>query len=80
MKKSLYIKLATLLIKTDIIREKRNKNRMVNSLPLHSDYLLKDIGVTKEGYIPETGEPDCVKAKRRVRHIKRVLNVRILAS
>ena len=80
MKKSLYIKLATLLIKTDIIREKRNKNRMVNSLPLHSDYLLKDIGVTKEGYIPETGEPDCVKAKRRVRRIKRVLNVRILAS
>ena len=80
MKKSLYLKLATLLIKADVIREKRNKNRMVNSLPLHSDHLLKDIGVTKEGYILETGEPDSVKAKRRVRHIKRVLNMRISAS
>lgn len=80
MKKSLYLKLATLLIKADVVREKRNKNRIVNSLPLHSDYLLKDIGVTKEGYILEAGEPDCVKAKRRVRHIKRVLNIRISAS
>ena len=77
MKKSLYLKLAMLLVKADVAREKRNKKYIINSLPLRSDYLLKDIGVTKEGHLLEAGEPDCVKAKRRIRHMKRILNIRI---
>ncbi|WP_038173914.1 MULTISPECIES: hypothetical protein [Vibrio] len=81
MSHSVYLKLATLLIKADLRREDRQWKRKIRrdayQIPWNNAYLLKDIGLEQDGRPIGTSEPDIVKAKRRVRHLRRVLSARI---
>lgn len=81
MSHSVYLKLATLLIKADLRREDRQWKRKIRrdayEIPWSNAYLLKDIGLEQDGRLIGTSEPDIVIAKRRVRHLRRVLSARI---
>ncbi|GLS89801.1 hypothetical protein GCM10007916_08680 [Psychromonas marina] len=75
MRQSLYIILATTLIKADIyneLRKKRNLQRAARiHLQHHSTHLMRDIGLQVDGF--DVGEkfPPSVKAKKTVRHLRR---------
>ncbi|MFM2588924.1 DUF1127 domain-containing protein [Vibrio sp. TBV020] len=82
MSHSVYLKLATVLVKADLKREerewKRKLRRSAYDLPWNNAHLLRDIGLEQDGRPIGFTEPDCVKAERRVRHLRRVLSARIL--
>ncbi|EKO3826909.1 DUF1127 domain-containing protein [Vibrio harveyi] len=82
MRHSIYLKLATVLLKADLKREEKQWQRMVrrssHDIPWTNEHLLKDIGLDKDGRSTRTNVPDAVKVDRRVRHLRRVLTSRIL--
>ncbi|EDP57516.1 hypothetical protein [Vibrio sp. AND4] len=82
MRHSIYLKLATLLLKADLKREEKQWQRMVrrsaHDIPWTNEHLLKDIGLDADGRSAKTSVPDAVKVDRRVRHLRRVLTSRIL--
>lgn len=81
MSHSVYLTLATLLVKADLRREerqwKRKLRRSAFDIPWDNAHLLRDIGLEQDGRPVGTTEPDSVKAERRVRHLRRVLSARI---
>jgi uncharacterized protein YjiS (DUF1127 family) len=81
MRHSIYLKLATVLLKADLKREEKQWQRMVrrnvHQIPWTNEHLLKDIGLDKEGRSNHVSVPDAVKVERRVRHLRRVLTARI---
>ncbi|UUM30143.1 DUF1127 domain-containing protein [Vibrio japonicus] len=81
MNHSLYLKLATVLIKADLRREerawKRKLRRSSFDIPWHNKHLLKDIGLDLDGRQVGTSEPENVTVERRIRHLRRVLSMRI---
>ena len=82
MSHSVYLKLATVLVKADLKREEREWKRKVRrsayDIPWNNAHLLRDIGLEQDGRPVGFTEPDSVKAERRIRHLRRVLSVRIL--
>ncbi|MEF1327721.1 DUF1127 domain-containing protein [Vibrio sp. M260121] len=82
MRHSIYLKLATVLLKADLKREEKQWQRMVrrssHDIPWINEHLLKDIGLDKDGRSTQASVPDAVKVERRVRHLRRVLTSRIL--
>ncbi|CAH1536577.1 conserved hypothetical protein [Vibrio owensii] len=82
MRHSIYLKLATVLVKADLKREEKQWQRMVrrssHDIPWTNEHLLKDIGLDKDGRSTQASVPDAVKIERRVRHLRRVLTSRIL--
>ena len=82
MRHSIYLKLATVLLKADLKREEKQWQRMVrrnaHQIPWTNEHFLKDIGLDKDGRSTRTSVPDAVKVDRRVRHLRRVLTSRIL--
>ncbi|MCG9598362.1 DUF1127 domain-containing protein [Vibrio sp. Isolate25] len=81
MSHSVYLKLATLLVKADLRREEREWKRRVRRsafhIPWENERLLRDIGLERDGRPVGHTEPDSVKAERRIRHLRRVLSARI---
>ncbi|WP_394248987.1 DUF1127 domain-containing protein [Vibrio profundi] len=81
MRHSIYLKLATLLVRADLRREEkvwqRKLRRSAHNLPWDNAHLLKDIGLESDGRPIGFSEPEAVKAERRVRHLRRVLSARI---
>ncbi|EEX95422.1 hypothetical protein VIOR3934_12485 [Vibrio orientalis CIP 102891 = ATCC 33934] len=81
MSHSVYLKLATVLVKADLKREerewKRKLRRSAYDLPWENARLLRDIGLEQDGRPIGFSEPDSVKAERRIRHLRRVLSARI---
>lgn len=81
MHHSVYLKLATLLVKADLRREhqqwRRKIRRSALDLPWNNAHLLRDIGLEQDGRPIGFSEPDSVKAERRIRHLRRVLSARI---
>ncbi|CAH1595626.1 conserved hypothetical protein [Vibrio owensii] len=82
MRHSIYLQLATVLLKADLKREEKQWQRMVrrssHDIPWTNEHLLKDIGLDKDGRSTQASVPDAVKVERRVRHLRRVLTSRIL--
>ncbi|NOH81274.1 DUF1127 domain-containing protein [Vibrio sp. RE86] len=82
MSHSVYLKLATVLVKADLKREEREWKRKVRrsayDIPWNNAHLLRDIGLEQDGRPVGFTEPDSVKAERRIRHLRRVLSARIL--
>ncbi len=81
MRHSIYLTLATLLIKADLKSEEREWQRTVrrssHDVPWTNVHLLRDIGLDREGRVTQTSVPEAVKVERRVRHLRRVLTARI---
>ncbi len=81
MRHSIYLKLATLLLKADLKREEnewqRKVRRSAHDIPWTNTHLLKDIGLDLDGRSTRVSVPDTVKVERRVRHLRRVLTARI---
>jgi len=81
MRHSIYLKLATLLVRADLRREEkvwqRKIRRSAHNLPWDNAHLLRDIGLESDGRPIGFSEPEAVKAERRVRHLRRVLSARI---
>ncbi|CAE6964247.1 hypothetical protein ACOMICROBIO_GDFFDHBD_04305 [Vibrio sp. B1REV9] len=82
MRHSIYLKLATLLVKADLIREEKQWQRAVRrsskNIPWLNAHMLRDMGLDAEGRAILTRTPDEVQVDRRVRHLRRVLTSRIL--
>ncbi|MBW3697075.1 DUF1127 domain-containing protein [Vibrio sp. T187] len=81
MRHSIYLKLATVLVRADLRREEkawqRKLRRSAYDLPWNNAHLLRDIGLESDGRPVGFSEPEAVKAERRVRHLRRVLSARI---
>ncbi|MDP2573918.1 DUF1127 domain-containing protein [Vibrio penaeicida] len=81
MRHSIYIQLATFLVKADINREdrawKRRVKRAQHNIPWHNSHLLQDIGLDPEGRQIGANEQPSATAERRVRHLRRLLRTRI---
>ncbi|WP_261882592.1 DUF1127 domain-containing protein [Vibrio pelagius] len=81
MRHSVYLKLATVLIRADLRHEervwRRKVRRSVYDLPWENPHLLKDIGLEVDGRPIGLSEPETVTIERRVRHLRRVLSARI---
>ncbi|MEZ8311196.1 DUF1127 domain-containing protein [Vibrio splendidus] len=81
MRHSVYLKLATVLIRADLRREEREWQRKVRrssyDLPWNNTHLLRDIGLEVDGRPIGFSEPEVVTIERRVRHLRRVLSARI---
>ncbi|MGO1190240.1 DUF1127 domain-containing protein [Vibrio casei] len=80
MRHSIYIQLATLLIKADIKRDenawKRKIRRSQYEIPWHNEHLLRDIGLDITGRpLGEKSRPPA-KAERRVSLMRRLLQAR----
>ncbi|OEF22593.1 hypothetical protein [Vibrio rumoiensis] len=80
MRHSIYIQLATLLIKVDIKREenawKRKVRRSQYEIPWHNEYLLRDIGLDSTGRPLGEVSRSPVKVERRVSLMRRLLQAR----
>lgn len=81
MSHSIYLKLATVLVKADLRREerawKRKVRRSAYEIPWHNEHLLRDIGLDLDGRPIGRSEAPKAKAERRIRHLRRVLTARI---
>ncbi|WP_261885263.1 DUF1127 domain-containing protein [Vibrio pomeroyi] len=81
MRHSVYLKLATVLIRADLRREEREWQRKVRrssyDLPWNNTHLLRDIGLEVDGRPIGFSEPEVVTIERRLRHLRRVLSARI---
>ncbi|CAM2949336.1 DUF1127 domain-containing protein [Vibrio mytili] len=81
MRHSIYLKLATLLLKADLKREEKEWQRKVrrsaHDIPWANPHLLRDIGLDEDGRSTQASVPDAVKIERRVRHLRRALTSRI---
>lgn len=81
MSHSIYLKLATFLLKADLHREERLLKRRIRraafQIPVYNDHLLRDIGLEKDGRFIGHTVPSSVKTQRRIRHLRRALSARI---
>lgn len=81
MRHSLYLRLATLLIKADFDREEREWKRKVRKvqyeIPWGNEYLLKDIGLYIDGRTISDLEVPAIKTERQIRHLRRLVRLRI---
>ncbi|OCH14066.1 MULTISPECIES: DUF1127 domain-containing protein [unclassified Aliivibrio] len=81
MRHSLYLRLATLLIKADFSREEREWKRSVRKaqyeIPWGNEYLLKDIGLHLDGRTINDLEVPAIKTERQIRHLRRLIRLRI---
>lgn len=81
MRHSLYLQLATVLVRADLRREERvwraKVRRSVHAIPWDNAFLLRDVGLDVDGRPLGLSEPEAVTAERRVRHLRRVLSSRI---
>jgi hypothetical protein len=81
MRHSLYLHLATLLIKADFAREEREWKRKVRKvryeIPFGNEYLLKDIGLHFDGRTINDLEIPAIKAERQMRHLRRLVRLKI---
>ncbi|MGO2405637.1 hypothetical protein [Vibrio litoralis] len=81
MRHSIYIQLATLLIKAELKREQnawlRKVRRAQYELPLHSEHLLRDIGLDRTGRPLGESLPVGNKAERRVTLMRRIFRTRL---
>lgn len=82
MSHSVYLKLATVLVKADLRREEREWKRKVRrsafDIPWENAHLLRDIGLEHDGRPMGVSLPDSVIVERRMRHLRRVLTTRLL--
>ncbi|MCS0378165.1 DUF1127 domain-containing protein [Vibrio diabolicus] len=82
MRHSIYLQLATLLLKADLKREEKEWQRTIrhtaHDVPWTNVHLLRDIGLDSDGRSTRANVPDAVKVERRVRHLRRVLTSRIM--
>ncbi|HAS61941.1 MAG TPA: DUF1127 domain-containing protein [Vibrio sp.] len=82
MSHSIYLKLATVLVKADLRREERawlrKVRRSAHEIPWQNEHLLRDIGLDKEGRPLGNSLAPEVKAERHIRHLRRVLTSRIV--
>lgn len=82
MSHSVYLKLATILVKADLRREEREWKRKVRrsafDIPWENAHLLRDIGLEHDGRPMGVSLPDSVIVERRMRHLRRVLTTRLL--
>ncbi|WP_047049769.1 hypothetical protein [Vibrio mexicanus] len=81
MRHSIYLKLATLLVRADLRHEEREWKRKVRrsayDIPWDNPHLLRDIGLESDGRAIGHTMPEHIKVERRVRHLRRVLSSRI---
>ena len=74
MRPSIYILLATLLIKADIYNEIRKKEKRLRPQQVDSQYLtthmMRDIGIQSDGFIVGERFPSAMKAHRTVRYFR----------
>ncbi|MEI8635031.1 DUF1127 domain-containing protein [Vibrio sp. PP-XX7] len=79
MRHSLYLSLATLLIRADLRREERRWKRKVRAcdIPWGNAHLLRDIGLESNGYHIGECMPEEERVARRVRSIRRLILLRI---
>lgn len=81
MKHSIYLTLATVLVKADLRREdrawKRKVRRSAYDIPWQNAHLLRDIGLDIDGRPLGRSEAPQRKVERRIRHLRRVLTARI---
>lgn len=81
MRQSLFIILATTLIKADIhneLRKKRKLQRAIRVKCLHFNaHLMRDIGLQPDGFAIGEKFPPSVKAKRTVRHLRHFYALKI---
>ncbi|RSD27900.1 DUF1127 domain-containing protein [Vibrio pectenicida] len=81
MSQSVYLKLATFLVKADLRLENRKWKRRVRRAafhaPVNNSHLMHDIGLEADGRFIADTVPDNVKTERRIRHLRRVLSLRI---
>ncbi|MFY2509626.1 DUF1127 domain-containing protein [Vibrio pectenicida] len=81
MSHSVYLKLATFLVKADLRLENRKWKRRVRRAafhaPVNNSHLMRDIGLEADGRFIADTVPDNVKTERRIRHLRRVLSLRI---
>jgi hypothetical protein len=82
MSHSVYLKLATVLVKADLRREervwKRKVRRSSHDIPWENAHLLRDIGLEVDGRTIGVSLPEAVKVERRMRHLRRVISTRLL--
>ncbi len=76
MRQSIYLILATTLIKADIYNEQRKKRKqqrpqLLNDLFL-SEHLMRDIGLQPDGSVINDTIPAAAKAKKTVCHLRRL--------
>ncbi|PWI32098.1 DUF1127 domain-containing protein [Vibrio albus] len=78
MKQSFYIQLAIFFVKADLRREERQWQRKVRrsayDIPWHSEHLLRDIGLDREGRA--TSASNAAIAEHRVHHYRRIISSR----
>ncbi|MDD9175604.1 DUF1127 domain-containing protein [Aliivibrio finisterrensis] len=81
MRHSLYLRLATLLIKADLAREEREWKRKVRKvqyeIPWGNEYLLRDISLHIDGRTISDLEVPAIKTERQIRHLRRLVRLRI---
>jgi len=74
MRQSIYILLATTLIKADINNELRKKQKQLRAEKIAflylSSYLMQDIGIQSDGFITGERFPVAVQAHRKVRYLR----------
>lgn len=83
MSQSLYLKVAVLLVRADIRLEQRrwqsHIRKQAQHLPFMTDFLLRDIGFDRSGYVLTMHtRPESAKIERRLYHIRRIISSRIL--
>ncbi len=81
MRHSIYIHLATYLIRIDLHREERqwraSVRRSAHDLPWDNPHLLRDIGFDLDGRSNTASRPTQEQAQRHMRHLRRILSMRI---
>ncbi|MEI6897019.1 MAG: hypothetical protein V5786_05955 [Psychromonas sp.] len=81
MRQSIYLILATTLIKADINRELRKKRKLLRPEKLQYLYLtahlMRDIGIQPDGFVIGERFPSLVQAKRTVRYLRYLHHLKI---
>jgi len=81
MRQSLFIILATTLIKADIHNESRKKRKLQRAERVKYLYfnahLMRDIGLQPDGFFVGEKFPASLKAKRTVRHLRHFYAIKI---
>ncbi|WP_264878021.1 DUF1127 domain-containing protein [Vibrio agarivorans] len=82
MRHSIYLKLAAWCVVADLKQEERAWKRRVrqsaHELPFHSEHLLRDVGLDATGRPLGRTETPKATAGRRVRHLRRILQSRMI--
>lgn len=81
MRQSIYLILATTLIKADIQNELRKKRKLLCPIRVDhlyfSDHLLRDVGIQSDGFVVGERFPPTVIARRTVRYLRHLQYIKI---